>query len=294
VTSKQRAGGWIVLADAFGVWVAGAGTLTLVDPETGATSQAGTGPWDYDFTVLAEYGEGTVFLGSGTMLWELSVGTVLRRFHLPTVGYIDAVRVVPPREALWVAGSGSPSGNVLARVDTDSGAVIDRYPVEQGLHQITDSAGYVFVASRASRHPVVRIDPRSGTQRAVPTIGPAGIVSIAGVHDLLWVEEGDAVRCVDATLFTPCGEVRIPNALQITADGNRLWVLSGAARSADANGRSASVTLMNGTTGAVVGGPVALPGANAASISAFDGSAWVGFYGTDRLVRIDRCDRPCS
>ena len=105
VTSEQKAGGWTVLADAFGVWVAGAGTLTILDPATGASSLAASGPWDYDFTVLAEYGEGTIFLGSGTTLWELSDGTVLRRFHLPTVGYIDAVRVVPPREALWVAGS---------------------------------------------------------------------------------------------------------------------------------------------------------------------------------------------
>ena len=219
-----------MLADAFGVWVAGAGTLTIVDPATGASSLAGSGPWDYNFTVLAEYGEGTIFLGSGTTLWELSDGTVIRRFHLPAVGYIDAVRVVPPREALWVAGSGAPSGNVLARVDTDSGTIIDRYPVDQGLHQITDAAGYVFVASRASRHPVDRIDPRSGVQRAVPRIGPAGIVSIAGVSERLWVEEGDVVRCIDATLFTPCGEIRIPNAMQITADGDRLWVFVGACK----------------------------------------------------------------
>lgn len=72
VTSEQKAGGWTVLADAFGVWVAGAGTLTLVDPKTGATSPAGAGPWDYDFTVLAGYGDGPVFLGSGTTLWSCS------------------------------------------------------------------------------------------------------------------------------------------------------------------------------------------------------------------------------
>ncbi len=295
VTSEQKAGGWTVLADAFGVWVAGAGTLTLVDPKTGATSPAGAGPWDYDFTVLAGYGDGPVFLGSGTTLWELFVdGTVIHRFHLPAVGYIDAIHVVPLGGELWVAGSGGLSGNVVARVDANSETVLERYPVDQGLHQITDAAGYVFVASRASRHPVQRIDPRSGAQRPVPTIGPAGMVSIAGVHDLLWVEEGDAVRCLDATSLAPCGEVRIPDALQITADGNLLWVLSGAARSDGPNGRSASVTLMNGVTGAVLGGPVALPGADAASISAFDGSAWVGFYGSDRLVRIDRCDPPCS
>ncbi len=295
VVSEQKAGGWTVLADAFGVWVAGGGTLKIVDPESGAMSPVGAGPWDYDYTVLAEYGEGSIFLGSGTTLWELAIdGTVIHRFHLPAVGYIDAVHVVSSSVELWVAGSGAASGNVVARVDPDSGRVMDRYSVDQGLHQVTDAAGYVFVASRASRHPVQRIDPMSRAQRAVPTIGPAGIVSIAGVNDLLWVEEGDSVRCIDATSFTPCGEVRIPNAQQITADGHLLWVLSGAGRRNGANGRSASVTLMNGLTGAVLGGPVALPGANALSISAFDGSAWVGFYGSNRLVRIDRCDPPCS
>jgi hypothetical protein len=208
VASEQKAGGWTVLADAFGVWVAGAGTLTLVDSETGATSPVGAGPWDYDFTVLAEYGEGSIFLGSGTTLWELAIdGTVIHRFLLPAVGYIDAVHFVPSSVELWVAGSGARSGNVVARIDPDSGRVMDRYSVDQGLHEITDAAA-VFIASRASRHPVQRIDPSSGAQRPFPTIDRQDCLDRR--VDLLWAEEGDAVRCIDATSFAPCGEVRIP------------------------------------------------------------------------------------
>jgi hypothetical protein len=87
VASSERVGGWIVLADLYGVRVAGGRTLTLVDPQTGTTTPAGRGPWDYDYTVLAEYEGGTVFLASGGTLWELTLdGAVIHRFDLGTLG----------------------------------------------------------------------------------------------------------------------------------------------------------------------------------------------------------------
>src|SRR4051794_12561354 len=51
--------GWVVMADGFGVHVAGGGTLQNVDPKTGHSSKvARIGSWDYDFTTLGRYGEG--------------------------------------------------------------------------------------------------------------------------------------------------------------------------------------------------------------------------------------------
>jgi hypothetical protein len=295
VTSRLKVGGWIVLADASGVRVAGAGTLSLVDPETGSVSPAGQGSWDYDYAVLAEYGEGTVFLASGTTLWELALdGTVLRRFDLGELGTLDAVHVSSfDGASLWVAGSGRPSGNVVARVDIDSGQVLERYDVDQGLHQITDAGGYLFIASRASPRTIVRIDPRSGAVRTGPDIW-SGWTSIVGIRDRLWVEEGQDVHCVEAADFAPCGEIQIPRAEQLAADGRLLWVLSGTGSKSLSSyipdpQQPATVTLVDGMTGDVLGGPVPLPDTTPATISAYGGHAWVGFHDSERLVGIDRC-----
>jgi hypothetical protein len=299
VTLSEKVGGWIVLADPFGVRVAGAETLTLVDPETGTRAPAGQGPWDYDHAVLAEYGEGTAFLGSGKTLWELRLdGAVIHRFDLGELGYLDAVHVSPfDGGSLWVAGSGvATGGNVVARVDIDSGQVLERYNIGQGVHQISDAGGYLFVVSQTSPQSIVRIDPRNGAVRPVLNVGPAAIV---GIRDRLWVEAGDGVRCIEATEFTPCGEIRIPRAQQLTADGRLLWVLSGTGSKASGTyvpnpEQPATVTLVDAMTGDVLGGPVALPDTTPATISAFGGRAWVGFHDSGRLVRVDRCNDPCA
>jgi outer membrane protein assembly factor BamB len=286
VTSSEKVGGWIVLADSYGVRVAGGRTLTLVDPRTGMTKPAGQGPWDYDYTVLAEYEGGTIFLASGGTLWELALdGTVIHRFDLAKLGTLDAVHVGSfDPGSLWVAGN-LPTGNVVARVDIDTGRVLERYKVGQGLHQITDAGGYVFVASRLSPKTVVRIDPRTGALRTVPDL-LSGLVTIVGMGDRLWFEEGQDVHCIRAADFSPCGEVQIPRAQQLAADGRLLWVFSGTGYPK----QPATVTLVDGMTGDVLGGPVALPDAHhTATISAFGGRAWVGFYDTGRLVGIDRC-----
>jgi hypothetical protein len=298
VASSERVGGWIVLADPYGVRVAGGRTLTLVDPQTGTTTPAGRGPWDYDYTVLAEHEGGTVFLASGGTLWELTLdGTVIHRFDLGTLGTLDAVHVSPfDRGSLWVAGSGLPTGNVVARVDIDTGRVLERYEVGQGLHQITDAGGYVFVASRSSSRTVVRIDPRTGALRTVPDVW-SGWTSIVGVRDRLWVEEGNVVHCIEATDVAPCGEVgeiQIPRAQQLAADDGLLWVLSGTGSKSGSiyipdPKQPATVTLIDGTTGALLGGPTALPDTTPATISAFSGRSWVGFHDSGRLVEIDRC-----
>ncbi len=60
--------------------------------------------------------------------------------------------------------------------------------------------------------------------------------------------------------------------------------------------RPATVTLVDGVNGAIVGGPLALPSITPATISAFDGHAWIGFHDGGRVIRIDcgsgRCTVP--
>lgn len=283
--------GWIVVANADGVRVAGAGTLTLVDPTTGSLTPVGHGSWDYDFTVLTGDGHGTVSLGSGTTLWELGLdGTVIHRFDLG-LGYIDAVHVTSfDGEGLWVAAAGLSTGNVVARVDIDTGRILERYRVGQGVHEIADAGGYVFVASRSSARTVVRIDPSTGETRTVPGI-PSGEVAIGGVADRLWIEEGSVqegpiVHCIIAADFAPCGAVAIPWAYDLATDGRFLWVLSGRGLRT----QRATVTLIDGTTGHVLGGPVVLPAhPSAERISAYAGRAWVGFHDSGLLVGIRRC-----
>ena len=63
------ADGWVVLPEWFGVWVAGAGTLSEIDQDSGEVRRTGTGRWDYDHVQLARYGEGTILLASGSTLW---------------------------------------------------------------------------------------------------------------------------------------------------------------------------------------------------------------------------------
>jgi hypothetical protein len=48
------------------------------------------------------------------------------------------------------------------------------------------------------------------------------------------------------------------------------------------------VTLMNGTTGEVLAGPLALPKYTPASLTSYNGHAWVGFHDTGTVVRVDR------
>ena len=298
VTLSEKVGGWVVLADATGVNVAaGRPPLTLVNPDTGSVTPGGSGPWDYDFTVLTGTGEGTAFVGSGMSLWVLAPdGT-----GDPPVRPGDWIHRCRPRHLVrWrlrVGGCRRPD----RRTRPGAGrhryrAVIDRYRIGQGLHAIADAGGYVFVASRDAPRTVVRIDPSTGSIRTVPGILPSpSPVAIGGVGDRLWlvegsVQEGPIVHCVTAADFSPCGEIPITWASGLATDGRLLWVLSGQGLRTP----RATVTLIDGMTGRVLGGPVALPAPpSAMTISAYAGRAWVGFHDSGRLVGIQRC-RPGS
>ena len=282
--------GWVVLPEWFGVWVAGGGTLSEIDQDSGEVRRTGTGRWDYDSVQLARYGEGTILLASGSTLWSLdaSSGDVVRRNDLGHVGSVDAV--INTRSGTWVAAS-EHDGGVLARIDLDTGAASHRVRIGHGRHELVTSAGYLVVASQDPTRPgIVRVDPRTGAKLALRW----GTGSIASVRYRVWVATGDHVRCIDVLELTSCGEVRIDRAVSVASDGARLWVLSATGSTSSSiyepdPSQPATVTLVDGVSGEIVGGPLALPSITPATISAFQGHAWIGFHGEGRVIRID-CD----
>jgi outer membrane protein assembly factor BamB len=288
--------GWIVLPDGFGVWVAGSDLLS-VDPETGHVTETTHGMrWDYDYVLLVEYGEGSVWVASGSTLWLIDArsGTTIRRFDLSSLGTIDDLFQSSGPAGTWVTADG-PDGNVLVQIDPDTGDVLYQHPVGQGVHQMTEADGYLFVSSRSSAHDLIRVDPVSGDTMFVPNVHPD---SMAGIGHKVWVDEGDHVHCIDAALpAADCAEIEIPRATTLAADGQDLWVLSGTGSTSSAiylpdPNQPATVTLVDGLTGQVVGGPLSLPDVTPATISASDGHAWVGFHDTGRLLRIDATKPP--
>ncbi len=294
---ETRVDGWVTLANAFGVWVAGAGELFEVDPLTGASHRVATGGWDYDYVGLSDYGEGTIFLTTGSTLLELDArsGTVIHRFDLESLGSL--YDVLQAGSGTWVTASAEDGGAVVARIDLDTGAVLQRFGVGQG--ELVEAAGYLFAFTASERFDgaaIVRVDPDSGDITPVPGVA-GGAIAAVGSH--VWVTSGAGVTCVDAVELTSCGDVPVTRPGLLAADGPRLWVLSlTGSRSSrlylpDPE-QPASITVIDGASGEILAGPLALPDITPASLSAFDGHAWVGFHDTGRIVRIDRCREPCG
>jgi hypothetical protein len=291
------ADGWVVLPEWSGVWVAGGGTLSEIDQERGEVRRTGTGRWDYDSVQLARYGEGTILLASGSTLWALDAGSggVVRRNDPEHVGSVDAV--INTRSGTWVAAS-EHDGGVLARIDLDTGAASHLVQIGHGRHQLVTSAGYLVVGSQDPTGPgLVRVDPRTGAKLTLRW----GTGSIASVGYRVWVATGDHVRCIDVLDGTSCGDVLVPGAVSVASDGGRLWVLSATGSTSTSTyqpdpDRPATVTLVDGVNGEIVGGPLSLPSITPATISAFDGRAWIGFHDGGRVIRIDcgagRCSVP--
>lgn len=289
------AGGWVVLPEWSGVWVAGAGTVSEIDQIGGDVRQTGRGAWDYDYVRLARYGEGTILLASGTTLWALdaSSGGVVGRLDLGHVGYVDAV--LQTRSGTWVAAS-ARDGGVLARIDLDTGEASRRIRIGHGRHELVTSVGYLVVASQDPTSPgIVRVDQQTGAKVTLH----AGTGSIAAVGYRVWMAGDDQVRCLDVLELTSCGRVPIRGAASVASDGARLWVLSATGSTSPSSyepdpTQPATVTLVDGVAGEIVAGPLALPSSTPATISAFRGHAWIGFHDDGRVIRIDCDDGGCS
>jgi glutamine cyclotransferase len=293
IVRTTDANGWVVLPDGFGIWVAGAGTLTRIDPRTGATKVTAHGPWDYDFVRLAEYGEGSIYVTFRTKLLTMDAGsgTVITTMNLSSLGYVDSVLSDHAR-SLWVAASGEDGSQVLAEIDTDTGKVVKRvHRIGQGLHVLVRAGGYVFVSSNGGNGPtLLRVDPHTLATTRVRGAPPG--TRIAGVGSHLWMTGGDGVRCLDAFTLESCGGVEIPGFIRVAADGRDLWVLSAPMHgeaSVPGADRHPTITLVNGRNGNVLAGPLPIPGNHPSSVAAFQGRAWVGYYTTGNVTEIARC-----
>ncbi len=288
IAMNAKVNGWIPLDNGLHVWVAGPGTLSIVDRATGDARIVARGDWDYDYTQLADYGEGTIFLAEGSSLWEIAGdGTVIAKLNLG-LGSISAILQTDRRT--WVAAIG-PDGGVLAEIDLADGHAVRTFPIGQGVYQLAGMPGYVFVATREPRGPaVLRLDLSTGTLDPVP--GADG-VAIAVSGSTMWWSSPSGIHCVDARLLRPCGDVSIRSPVALAGDGGSLWVLSATGSTSalyapDPN-EPAQLTELDGTTGEILAGPINLPDFTPARLSVFDGRAWVGFHDTGRLVLVERC-----
>jgi hypothetical protein len=282
---RTSTAGWVVMADGFGVHVAGGGTLQNIDPVTGKSSSVvKVGSWDYDFIRLGRDGEGSLWLTSGHNLWFIAGSphyAVGRQYNLHRLGYVGAVYQASPRAGggLWLAASGNKQqSGLLAEIDPDSGSIIRRFDPPGGSATITEAAGFLVAQTGSG---VIRINPRTGGQRTKRfVVAPAGLATTG--DRIWWSSPGGAVTCLLVETFTHCGSVDIPQATSLSSDGYRLWVLSGGPS------KPAAVTLMNGKTGDVLGGPLELPHLAPASITSYDGHAWIGSHDAQVVIRIDR------
>lgn len=296
IGARTRTQGWVVMADGFGVHVAGAGTLQNLDPTTGESHEvARIGSWDYDFTSLGRYGEGSMWLASGQDLWLIGGSpsyAVSRHYDLQQLGYLLAVHQASSSAGggTWLAVAGDVDGGAkIAELDPDSGSVIRQFDAGDSAGTIADAGGFIIAEARNG---IVRIDPRTGDLTAIALPGtPLGLAATA--TRIWWTSEGGAVNCLLVDTLAECGTVDIPRASELSSDGNRLWVLSATGSSKTQvyipdPSMPATVTLMNGETGEVVAGPVALPEYTPASFTSWDGRAWVGFHDSGTVVRVDR------
>jgi len=278
--------GWVVMADGFGVHVAGGGGwLQTVDAKTGQASKlTRLGSWDLDFTHLGSYGEGSLWLASGHDLWSIEGSpdyVIGRRYGLRRLGFLGPVLQASHAagSGTWVVASGDGRRDgLVAEVDPDSGSIIRRIELRGGPGPISEAQGFI-VAGTGSE--IVRFDPRTGRTKTRHLVGGPRTLASSGDR-IWWTSGGGAVSCVLVETLGDCGTVYVPRATTLSSDGRRLWVLSGGPA------KRATVTLMNGDTGDVVAGPLKLPHPGPACITSFDGHAWVGFHDTGDVIRIDR------
>jgi hypothetical protein len=281
--------------DPYGVYAATPESLFGIDASSGSVNRTATPGWDPEAVSLAEDGEGTVVASWGTRLAWFANGTQGAGLKLDTQA-LDAV--MAGDSGLWVT-EWTGSRWALVRIDPESGASIGRpVPIGQGRHSIVEAGGYVVVAGPVGDGPsMVRVDPRNGSTEQVSSSSTGGL---AAVGSKVWGVDGD-VSCVDAVTLAACGgDVHVPRAAAVAADGDRVWVLS-ATGSKDASfyipdpSQPATVTLIDGSSGAVLAGPIPLPDVSPAYISAANGHAWVAFFDSGLLLRIDTCpDADCT
>jgi hypothetical protein len=291
---RTHTSGWVVMADGFGVHIAGGGSVQNIDPMTGKPHEvARIGTWDYDFTTLGRYAEGSLWLASGQNLWFIGGSPdygVGRRYDLHRLGYIVAVHQATPSAGggTWIGvAADEHRHSVIAELDPDSGSVIRRFDAGGSVGPIVDAGGFIITQARNG---IVRIDPKTDdVETRTLTRTPQGFAAVNG--RIWWTSGAGAVNCVLVDTLDDCGTVYIPRASGLSSDGALLWVLSGSGSKKAGTyvpdpSQPATMTLMNGETGQVLAGPIALPQHTPASITSYLGYAWVGFHDTGLVIRI--------
>lgn len=296
IGAQTQTQGWVVMADGFGVHVAGAGTLQNLDPTTGESHKvARIGSWDYDFISMDRWGEGSLWLASGPDLWWIAGSptyAVSHHYDLQDLGYLDSVHQASSSAGggTWLSVAGDLHSDAkIAELDPDSGAIIREFDAGGSAGTITDAGGFVIAEARDG---IIRIDPRTGDVTTATLSGTIQGLAATGTH-IWWTSGSGDVNCLFVETLAECGAIQIPRASSLSGDGNRLWVLSATGSRKTSvylpdPSKPASVTLMDGETGEVLAGPVALPEFTPASFTSWDGHAWVGFHDSGEVIRIDR------
>jgi class 3 adenylate cyclase/streptogramin lyase len=132
-------------------------------------------------------GDGTVWVADplGVTKLDATTGIKLGSGSAGLPAYGESASVALDRNALWYAASSRPS---IARIDLQSIAPTDTFPVGRGPSGVAVGEGAVWVAN--SRDGTVsRIDPQGGRARAI-SLGqvPGGVVAAYGA---VWTSPGE-------------------------------------------------------------------------------------------------------
>jgi len=291
VGARTHTDGWVVMADGFGVHVAGGGTLQNIDLRRGRSHEVDKiGGWDYDFTTLGRLGEGSLWLASGHELWFIGGSpryAIGRRYDLHRLGYLGRVYQADPAAGggTWIGASGDKRrSGLLVEFNPDSGSIIRRFQTRGTPGVIADADGSIIVETEGG---VLRINPRTGSERMKHLIVSPGGFAVSGDR-IWWTSGGAAVNCMLVETLTACGTVYLRGATVLSSDGRLLWVISGNPA------KPATIALLDGTSGDVLAEPIELPHHTPASLTSYDGHAWVGFHDAEAVVRIDRSRIPDS
>jgi YVTN family beta-propeller protein len=217
-----------VSADADSVWVANDGddTATQVDPET--MTVLGTTPAGTSIGGLAA-GAGAVWIGDSRGEKLVRIDPALRsrrsiRLAPRPAAFTSADTPNPvavDRGAVWVKSAGG-----LARVDPESGHVVDKVPLGNSPFSIATGLGGVWITDDED-DTVTRIDPRSAN--AVTATRPVGQVpdAVAAGEGAVWVAnfDDDTVSRIDPQTAAMTETIQVGRGpTGIAAGEGAVWV----------------------------------------------------------------------
>jgi class 3 adenylate cyclase/streptogramin lyase len=167
------------------VWAvdAVAGGLWRIDPATGRARKVAEG---LDARSLAA-GGGAVWVAgsSGITKLDAATGLELGSMSAGSQGVSEAASIALGRDAVWYVGS---AGEKLSKLDPESVATTETFPVGQGPSGVAVGEGAVWVANSIDGT-VSRVDEQSGATTTI-RLGqtPGGVVAAYGA---VWTSPGE-------------------------------------------------------------------------------------------------------